>query len=68
MESCPGAQLQIHQEQSIKHFWQAVPGAQVIFGQTKIISVSWAGCSVCGFVEVIDFQPVEVVYEPLGFN
>ncbi len=63
METCPrcDGRLQTHQEQSIEHFWQAVPGAQVIF-------VSWAGCSVCGFVEVIDFQLAEAAYEPLCFN
>ena len=70
METCPrcGGQLQTHQEESIEHFWQTVPGGQAFFGQPKTISVSWAGCLVCGFVEVIDFQPAEATHEPLGFN
>ncbi len=70
METCPrcGGQLQTHQRESIEHFWQTVPGGQAFFGQVKITSVSWAGCPVCGFVEVIDFQPAEVAHEPLGFN
>ena len=70
METCPrcGGQLQTHQEESVEHFWQAVAGGQAIFGRTKITSVSWAACSVCGFVEVIDFQPAEATHESLGLN